>query len=171
MNSNEGSFLRKQAWDYFTTHASQRMSIFNFYIVLSSLIFTGYFTSFKDDAHLQSLRPSLAFLLCFLSFVFWKLDQRTSFLIKNAERALKYFEASDEGAPIVKVFTQECLDTETRTMKGWRRILFWHQHFTYSWCFKFVYISFSVVGAVGVFVWLTPLVPPIVKRIACSCTH
>jgi len=35
---NAETFLRKQAWDYFVIHASQRMTIFNFYIALSSFV-------------------------------------------------------------------------------------------------------------------------------------
>jgi hypothetical protein len=43
------TFRRKQAWDYFATHASQRMSIFNFYIALSSFTLTIYATSWKGE--------------------------------------------------------------------------------------------------------------------------
>ena len=171
MSNTDVSLLRKQAWDYFTTHASQRMSIFNFYIVLSSLTLTAYFSSLKEDAHLQSLRPGLAFLLCFLAFVFWKLDQRTSFLIKNAERALKHFEDADDAPAIAKVFTQESLDTDSRKLLGWERALFWRHHLKYSHCFRFVYLSFFVVGIVGVSAWVGPLALPSLKWFACRCIH
>ena len=41
MKEKEDSYLRKQAWDYFNVHASQRLAIFNFYVVLSSLTMTS----------------------------------------------------------------------------------------------------------------------------------
>src|SRR5258708_35356793 len=110
----EEPFLRKQAWDYFAAHASQRMTIFNFYIALSSFTASGYFLSFKSDSNLQSSRGLIAFSLCFFAFVFWKLDERNKTLIKNAERALKYFEERDPGDLVTKVFTQEQVETDAR---------------------------------------------------------
>ena len=50
-------FLRKQAWDYFVLHAGQRLTVFNFYIVISSVTATAYFSSFKIDSNLQHARP------------------------------------------------------------------------------------------------------------------
>ena len=41
--------LRKQAWDYFQLQAGQRLTTFNFYIAISSLLTTGLATSFKAD--------------------------------------------------------------------------------------------------------------------------
>lgn len=79
MEKSEPSYLRKQAWDYFSVHASQRLTIFNFYIIVSSLVATSYFASFKSDSNLESARPALAALLCFIAFVFWKLDSATNF--------------------------------------------------------------------------------------------
>src|ERR1700731_2520334 len=84
--SDKNTFLRKQAWDYFDAHASQRMSIFNFYIALSSVTATTYAAAWKADSNLQSARGLLAFLLLLFAFVFWKFDQRNKALIKNAER-------------------------------------------------------------------------------------
>lgn len=97
MGCEKEIFLRKLAWDYFAAHASQRMSIFNFYIILSSLTATTYFASFKPDSNLQPARWLLASSLCFFAFIFWKLDGRNKELIKNAEAALRYFEAKERS--------------------------------------------------------------------------
>lgn len=149
---NDGSsFLRKQAWDYFSTHASQRMSIFNFYIALSSVTATTYAASWKGDSNFESARGLLAFLLCLFAFVFWKLDQRNRALIKNAERALKYYESLDSEQAIAKVFSQEESDTNTRrsTIKGWGLLLIWKWTLTYSYCFNFVFGIFFLSGLIG----------------------
>jgi cbb3-type cytochrome oxidase subunit 3 len=150
-NKQQDSFLRKQAWDYFSTHASQRMSIFNFYIALSSVTATTYAASWKADSNLQSARWLLSFLLCLFAFVFWKLDQRNKALIKNAERALKYFESTDKEEITAKVFSQEEIETDLkrRSLVGWRRLQIWKWTLTYSHCLSFVYIVFGTVGAVG----------------------
>jgi hypothetical protein len=146
----DDSFLRKQAWDYFTVHASQRISIFNFYIVLSSLITTTYFASFKSDTNWQVVRACLGGLLCLFSFIFWKLDQRTKIFVKTAERALRQFENMEEKyPPSVKVFTQEEIETGSRSLKGWHRLLFWRIHLSYSDSFNSVFIIFFALGLLG----------------------
>jgi hypothetical protein len=148
------SFLRKEAWDYFQVHAAQRMTAFNFYVVLSSVTATTYIASFRADSNLQSARPALAGLLCIFAFIFWKLDQRNKFLIKNAERALKYFEQLDPAENIAKVFTQEEVETKLLRVKGWRRALFWQLQLSYSDCFNTVFLLFFLVGLVGFGLWV-----------------
>lgn len=110
---------------------------------------TTYFASFKSESNLQSARPALAGLLCLFAFIFWKLDQRNKLLIKNAERALKFFEEYDPIDNIAKVFTQEEIETNARKTKGWRWVLFWRWQLSYSDCFNFVFLLFFVVGFVG----------------------
>jgi hypothetical protein len=151
MEERQESFLRKQAWDYFTVHASQRIAIFNFYVVLSSVTLTTYFASFKSDSNLQSARPVLAGLLCLFAFIFWKLDSRNKFMIKNSEEALKYFEREDPDPDVAKVFTNEEKETNARKLKGWQRIKFWRAHLSYSDCFNIIFLLFFVVGLVGLF--------------------
>lgn len=143
--------LQKQAWEYFNTHASQRPTLFNFYIALSSFTATGYFASFKTDSNLESARWVIALLLCFFAFVFWKLDQRVKTLIKNAERALKQFEKSQPIDMRAKVFMQEEAETDAhrQSVAGWRRILFWQIPLSYSDCFNLVYAAFFLLGALA----------------------
>ncbi len=142
------SYLRRQAWDYFTAHGAQRMTIFNFYIGLSSLTVTGYFASFKTDSNLESVRTLFALLLCFFAFVFWKLDQRTKMLIKNAEDALKYFEESQPHPLHTKVFLFEETQTKAhrKAFKGWTALMFWRRPLSYSKCFNLVYLAFFGIG-------------------------
>jgi hypothetical protein len=153
-SDEEDSFLRKQAMDYFNTHAAQRLTIFNFYIGLSSVTATGYFASFKSDSDLQWARALLAFLLCFFAFVFWKLDQRTKAMIKNAEDALKYFEKPQAHPVHAKVFLHEEMKTDARSkaVQGWRVIMFWRWQMSYSDCFHVVYSMFFVIG-LGALLW------------------
>ena len=146
--------MRKQAWDYFSMHASQRLTIFNFYIGLSSFTATGYVASFNRDSNLGSVRALLAFLLCFFAFVFWKLDQRTNVLIKNAENTLKHFEESQAHHLHAKVFLHEEIETEThrKSIKGWGKVMFWRLPLSYSQCFNTVYLTFFSIG-IGALAW------------------
>ncbi len=142
------NFLRKQAWDYFQLHANQRLAVFNFYIVISSVTATAYFSSFKSDSNLQHARSVLAALLCVFAFLFWKLDQRTKTLVKNAERALKFYENREEIESVAKVFTQEELDNSCAQHGIWR-FLPWRLRLSYSDCFNFVFLIFFLLGLSG----------------------
>ncbi len=110
---------------------------------------TSFFASFKSDSNLQSARPVLAGLLCSFAFIFWKLDERNKFLIKNSERALRYFEKSDSSDLVAKVFTQEEIDTKTRKLSGWQVLKFWCWHLSYSKCFNLIFFLFFLVGVIG----------------------
>src|ERR1051325_4877182 len=84
--------FRQQAWDYFAIHASQRLTTFNFYLVIATLLTTGILASFQKQYEIRFAGIVLGLLLLIFSFVFWKLDQRNKHLIRHAERALRAFE-------------------------------------------------------------------------------
>jgi len=77
------------ALKYFEIHAAQRMSVFNFFIVLSTIILTGLATCVFGEGMYAPIGIALGLLLTALALTFWKLDQRTSFLVKRAEKTLK----------------------------------------------------------------------------------
>ena len=97
------------AWRYFALHAQQRMSVFNFFVVLSGILATGI------AASLQGGRPTpvtaiLGALLALFSFVFQRLDRRGAEFVKLAEDALVAGEA--QCMPnYARVFATEYADT------------------------------------------------------------
>jgi hypothetical protein len=143
--------LRDYAWNYFQMHASQRLTTFNFYIVISSLLTTALFSSFQKENHNLYFSAFSGLLLCILSFAFWKLDCRNKFLIKQSENALKYFEmvflsVTSENNPEPQVY-QIFMNVEYLTEMQSRRACFlWERNFSYSDCFNLVFIAFSVAG-------------------------
>jgi hypothetical protein len=145
--------LRKQAWDFFQMQAGQRLTTFNFYIAIASLLSTGLAASLKADIDIPSLGVMLGVFLVFFSFIFWKLDQRNRALIQGAERTLMHFEERSglpdmDGRPhIAKRFTREDADTKaTRARRSWR---FWANEYSYYECFRAVFGAFGLVGLVG----------------------
>jgi len=145
--------LRKQAWNFFQMQAGQRLTTFNFYIAISSLLSTGLVATFKTDIDLPYLGFVFGLLLIFFSFIFWKLDQRNGDLIKGAETSLKFFEteASLEdtaGIPhVAKRFSREEFDTNIKkNSRSWR---FWRNPYSYSQCFRRVFMIFGCGGFVG----------------------
>ena len=145
--------LRKQAWDFFQMQAGQRLTTFNYYVVISSVLCTGLASSFKADSNNQYLGISFGFLLVLFSFIFWKLDHRNRDLIEGAEEALKFFEAASDlqdsgGTPhVAKRFLRE--DFETTRKRKPRKWRFWLNYYSYSECFGFVFTVFSIVGLAG----------------------
>jgi hypothetical protein len=77
--------MMDHAWRYFELHASQRMSLFNFFLVLTRLVATGVATGLQGPPPFQLAGASLGFSWQSASFVFAKLDQRVSFLVKESE--------------------------------------------------------------------------------------
>lgn len=148
------NILQKQAWDYFQMHASQRLTTFNFYLVISSLITTTLFSTFQKDYQFYCIRVIPGLLLIFVSFVFWKLDIRNKELIEIAEASLKFFEANNQikdsgNRPhIAKVFSREEYETNRKRINK-RKFSFWENHFSYSDCFNLVFICFGIVGILG----------------------
>lgn len=153
--------LREQAWDYFQMQAGQRLTTFNFYIVISSLLSTGLAASFKPDICLPYLGIVFGLLLLLFSIIFWMLDNRNRDLIKGAEESLKYFESKsllkdENGKPhIAKRFTREEFDTnEKKKHSSW---CFWRNHYSYSTCFGAVFMVFGLVGLIGFIISLVNL--------------
>ncbi len=154
--------LRKQAWDFFQMQAGQRLTTFNFYIAISSLLSTGLVTTFKTDMDIPYLGIAFGLLLILFSFIFWKIDQRNGELIKGAEATLKFFEANasladDSDIPhIAKRFLREEYDTYLK--KGSNSWRFWRNHYSYSQCFSRVFLVFGCCGFAGLCISVTMLV-------------
>lgn len=154
--SNDSS--RDYAWNYFQIHASQRLTTFNFYIVISSAIATALFASFQQSYKFPYFGIFLGCLLILFAFVFWKLDGRNKFLIKQAEAALKYFEAqlqstsSAEAAEphVAQIFLRE--EYTTGIVRTRNSSLFWKRHFSYSECFNLVFLTFGMTGLLSAIV-------------------
>jgi hypothetical protein len=82
---------RKYAWEWFSYHASQRQTVFRFFLILVGAIIGGYLAVLKspDPKHLYLFGAALTVL----SFLFWRLDVRSRTLINLAEAYLRVDEA------------------------------------------------------------------------------
>src|SRR4051794_23723757 len=97
MGRDDGSLAH--AWAYFSLHAGQRITIFNYFVVFSGILATGLATAIQGPPRLASIGVALGLLLSLLSYLFWQLDRRTSFLVKHAEDAIKTIEPA--GAQLI----------------------------------------------------------------------
>jgi hypothetical protein len=143
--------LQDQAWKYFSLHADQRLKTFNFYLILATIIVGGLLTVMKDlkTAYIGAI---LAFTLTLLSFVFWKLDQRTRQMIWYAEEALKWCETEmqlpqENFCPhVASIFRRE--EHLTKHARRPQRLNIFVRHFSYSECFSLIFFVFGLGGFV-----------------------
>lgn len=143
--------MRNHAWSYFQLHAQQRLTTFNFYIVLSSVLTAGLFAALqKDDMGL--VPAAIGLLLGIISFVFAKLDGRNKQLIRNGERALQSLEQDwlatwpEEVLPSgVDVFS-----CDERTVRAARaKDTVWsvrNRHWSFSDCFGMAFWGLGTLG-------------------------
>ena len=140
--------FRKYAWDYFALHADQRLRAFHFYILLSTAVLGGFGLLLRNG-EFHPWMSVAGFLLVFLSFVFWKLDNRTRQLVKLGENALKYLDAQFnlpdlDGKPnALCLFQREFVDTAA--LNRWPLS---SGHFSYARCFRWMFLMFALVGIV-----------------------
>ncbi|MDO0945999.1 RipA family octameric membrane protein [Chromohalobacter israelensis] len=140
---------REYAWSYFQLHAGQRMSTFNFFIIVSALMTTGLAAAITNELPGPILGAFLGVALMISSFAFWKLDQRVKFLIRHAENSLKEIEkawklSSDDEFFSTLFSSEEEITSELRSGKT-----LLSKHLSYSECFGIVYIVFALAGFVG----------------------
>jgi hypothetical protein len=154
MDKDEIKEMRDYAWKYFSLHADQRIKTFNFYLVLATFAVGGMLTVIKDTGHAWVVAV-IAFLLGFLSFVFYKLDCRNKQLVRHGEAALKRLEEEsgfedEESKPhVFKLFTKEKHDTDILKSKAQGE--YPEFHLTYSNCFNAVFWMFGM-GSLIVFI-------------------
>lgn len=129
---------RKYVWDYFSLHAQQRLTTFNFFIVLITLLLGTLFTLIKE--HTPNLIPIISLFMIFFSFIFWRLDQRNRNLIHHAESELKKIEKKLN----TKVFINE--EKKTDEIKNYHTQI--AKHHSYSYLFNLVFILFACTGFV-----------------------
>ncbi len=137
---------REYAWKYFSLHAEQ-LKTFHFFVVLSTVISGAILTIVKDVSNVSYATP-MCYLLAFLAFIFWKLDQRNRGLIKHGESVLKEIEdnieLSGEKMKSVRLFTNE--EVITYKKKHIPNTPLIHAHFSYTNCFNWVFFVFGVGG-------------------------
>lgn len=161
------------AWSYFQQHASQRVSFFNFFVVLaSSMVFalTTAIAQFK----LYQVGVVAGMALSATTFVFWKIDERNKMMTKIGEDALREFESNyafapsasepDGCPPAVQIFRREAwltdrIRNERSALPAWRRQV------SMSKSLNLMYSMYALIGllfaAVSLWAWVAS--PPMAR--------
>lgn len=138
--------MQEYAWKYFELHSQQRITVFNFYITIISLLMAGSGICLQQGKNLIYLTSALGLFVIFITFIFYKLDSRVSFLIKNAEEALRKAEANYDKVEM-KIFTHDHNNENfNKTIRS---------SWTYGYCFR---LSFAIISYIGFMLSITPMV-------------
>ncbi|WP_186204777.1 hypothetical protein [Burkholderia gladioli] len=151
LSEEEEKIFRAQAWAYFALHATQRMQTFQFYVTLITALVGGAIVLAKGNFGRGALE-AVGAAVALTSYVFWKLDCRIRFLIKNAEGALKFLDRSRasfcvHGDPHpLDLFSRD--DALRKRRIGLVRFV--AGDLSYSDCFNLVYAIFGYGGVIFV---------------------
>ncbi|UMY16790.1 hypothetical protein MMB17_19285 [Methylobacterium organophilum] len=132
-------------WRYFALHAQQRVSVFNFFVVLSGVISAAIGGALQVGGPLNFVVVILGLLLPLLSFVFWRLDQRNSDLVKIAERALR--RAEEAHLPdYARIFVRESL-AGTGAAAAEDRLT--QTRWTFRMSFRLIFVVMGIAGTLA----------------------
>ena len=84
---------RDYAWKWFQYHASQRQTVFQFFLAVIGAVLAAYLAVLHSGANAGFAR-FFGLLIMVLGFLFWRLDCRGGRLVKIAEQYLKVDEAN-----------------------------------------------------------------------------
>lgn len=127
------------AWNWFRVHADQRLELFKTYIVWVVALSAGYVSLIQIKANEAAILVTVVGIL--LGWVFKKLDQRVSSLLKLGEEAL-----DAEEARLAIATSSESI----RLVKRANEIA--TQQWSYRKSFNLIYAATSILFCLGL-VW------------------
>lgn len=145
----------EHAWRYFQLHADQRISVFNFFVAIASLLAAGIAFGLQGPRDLWPLGGVASFLMIVLAFVFWKLDQRVSGMIKVAEDVIVGAESVLISDPSLRTMSRE-LNAAGALKKGGLR-----GAWTYGQSFRLIFGVVALVGFLGMSIYVVRSVWPV----------
>jgi hypothetical protein len=143
---------RDYTWKWFALNADQRLRTFNFYLLIVAVVLGGLLAYLKD-ARSPAYAAPVGVLLAIISYIFWRLDQRTREFLHLAERILKAIEMDIPGEQVpeeLRLFVkEEALTEELRKPHGrlgWNPVSWIRGHYSFHDCFKAAFVIFGVAG-------------------------
>lgn len=138
-------------WKYFAHHGNQRLTHINFFTVLSSALIILQFTIINSQDGICYIPAAIGVIQCIIAFVFYKIDDRTMFLVKRAEEAMKEIERhynfynDRKYSNSLKIFTNEAI--ATKGLKQHKCFLI--RQISHRYSYRILLSSFSAIGILG----------------------
>ncbi|WP_336026038.1 hypothetical protein [Acinetobacter pittii] len=137
----------EHAWKYFELHSNQRITLFNYFLFIIAGLGTAIGVSIQSSNNFAYIGIFLSIFLSITAFVFWKLDQRTSFLIKQSEEVFKKLERN--SSIDIGIFCNE----ESNLLKANMKKNFLSKIITYGLIFRTTFSIMGIIGLIGIFVF------------------
>jgi len=141
------------SWKYFQLHAQQRTQYFNYFVVFSTILSSGLIATFQNNFQLPYLGIGIGLIQMFLSYIFWKIDDRNKFLTKHSENIIKEIETDykESENKTYKLFTNEEIETEKQKRLD-KHSIFLCRQFSHGKSYRVIFIVFFIIGLIGVII-------------------
>jgi len=133
--------INDYAWNWFSYHAAQRMTVFRFYFLIFGVLSIGYYQTILTNAPLAAGFSALAVLS---SILFWRIDLRTRELIKIGEDLLLDVERKLTAWKIAKV----ALVASAQTKKSAHAAMFSQKLYSYGQVFNALFFTMTIFSIV-----------------------
>jgi hypothetical protein len=137
----------EHAWKYFELHSNQRTVHFNYFLFIVAGLGTAIGVSIQSSNNFAYIGVFLSLFLSITAFLFWKLDQRTSFLIKQSEEVLKKLERN--SSIDIGIFCNE----ESNLIRANSKKNSFNKIITYGQIFRMTFLIMGCIGLVGILVF------------------
>ena len=140
------------AWRYFEHHGNQRLTHINFFTVLSSALIILQFTILNAGESVCYIPAMLGIIQCVVAFAFYKIDDRTMFLVKHAEKIMIEIERhynfynDEDYSNALKIFTNEVVATQSAKQNS---KFCWTRQISHRYSYRILLVSFSIMGILG----------------------
>jgi len=107
-------------------------------------------STFQDKFHAPYLGVGIGIIQAFLSFMFWRIDQRNRYLTKHSENIIKQIEndCNQKRGSYGKLFVEEEIVNELQKNED-KKKLFLFRKLSHGQSYKVIYLSFFVIGIIG----------------------
>ncbi len=146
----------EHAWKYFELHSNQRITLFNYFLFIMAGLGTAVGVILQSSNKFSYVGIFISIFIIVVSVVFWKLDQRTSFLIKQSEQVFKKLERN--SSIDIGIFFNEDANLERAN----KNKAFVNQIITYGLLFRSTFFITGLVGVIGVLIFYMKIIGYIV---------
>ena len=141
------------AWKHFQQHAQQRILYMNYFVVFSTILSTGLISTFQINFQMPVIGIGIGLIQVFLSFIFFKIDERNKFLTKHSETSIVSIETlyKEKYESNFQLFSSEIIETE-RIKKIDKKKFFMNRQLSHGKAYRIIFLTFTIVGFIGVFI-------------------
>ncbi len=137
----------EHAWKYFELHSNQRITLFNYFLFIMAGLGAAIGATLQASKNFSYIGIFICTFVILVSVIFSKLDQRTSFLIKQSEEVFKRLERN--SAIDIGIFCNE--DANLAKYNNKKSCI--TQIYTYGRIFRSTFFIIGLVGVGGVVIF------------------